>query len=102
MMLTLTPLGVAAEKSCSRSGYCAGQRLKMGWSSSIFLSLDKQLLNRGSQRRITTVQHKHRDQFRWLGVTGIATDRVNSPRIFRPALSGVINARFTIIHLGLD
>src|SRR6516225_10276100 len=27
---TFTPLGVGAEKSCSRSGYCAGQRVKIG------------------------------------------------------------------------
>src|SRR5438270_3675043 len=31
MMLTFTPLGVGAENSCSRSGYCAGQRVKIGW-----------------------------------------------------------------------
>ena len=30
MMPTFTPLGVGAEKSCSRSGRCAGQRAKIG------------------------------------------------------------------------
>jgi hypothetical protein len=27
---TFTPFGVGAEKSCNRSGYCVGQRVKIG------------------------------------------------------------------------
>src|SRR3954454_15913275 len=39
MMLTFTPFGVGSEKSCSRSGYCAGQRAKIAWLSVTFLFL---------------------------------------------------------------
>src|SRR3954471_11238764 len=39
MMLTFTPFGVGSEKSCSRSGYSAGQRAKIAWLSVTFLFL---------------------------------------------------------------